>query len=241
MIYLLYGTDTKKSRKKSRELLDSIFAKKPNVSYIRVDEENFNESAVEELIGGQGLFENKYIVVFDYLFLNKDIKDILLKNIKKISASQNIFIFLEEKLNKIELKKFEKYAEKIQRFENDGGRTSVRKEKFNIFALTDALGRRDRKGLWVLYQKAKMNNVSDEEIHGILFWQIKNMLLSSDAEDARDVGLNDFVFRKSLGFIKNYSYDELKKLLSALVSLYHDTRKGIHKMDTALERFILNI
>jgi len=67
-----------------------------------------------------------------------------------------------------------------------------------------------------LYQKAKLNNVSDEEVHGILFWQIKNMLLSFDAKDAEAAGLNDFVFRKSLGFTKNYSYNELKKLLRDL-------------------------
>src|SRR3989344_461017 len=188
MIYLLYGTDTLKSREKSRALLNNIFAKKPNASYIRIDKENFDESEVEELIGGQGLFENKYIIVFDGLFSDKNIK-----------------------------------------------------KKFNIFTLTDALGRRDKKGFWVLYQKAKLNNVSDEEVHGILFWQIKNMLLSFDAKDAEAAGLNDFVFRKSLGFTKNYSYNELKKLLRELVFLYHDARKGIHKIDIALERFILSI
>ena len=236
MIYLLYGTDTLKSREKSRALLNNIFAKKPNASYIRIDKENFDESEVEELIGGQGLFENKYIIVFDGLFSDKDIKEILLKNIKEISTSRNIFIFIEEKLNKIEIKKFEKYAEKIQELNE-----TIIKKKFNIFTLTDALGRRDKKGFWVLYQKAKLNNVSDEEVHGILFWQIKNMLLSFDAKDAEAAGLNDFVFRKSLGFTKNYSYNELKKLLRELVFLYHDARKGIHKIDIALERFILGI
>lgn len=239
MIYLLYGTDAIKSRKKLHTLLDGMFAKKPDASYIRVDGENFDESRIEEFIGGQGLFENKYIIVFDNLFKDKNIKETILKKIKEISKSQNIFIFLEEKLNKAELKRFEKYAEKIQKFGDvnppAGGK------KFDIFSLTDAFGRRDKKELWVLYQKAKLNNVSDEEVHGILFWQIKSMLLSLNAKSAIESGLNPFVFRKSLGFLKNYSESELKKLSSLLVSLYHDTRRGIHEMNTALERFILGI
>ena len=238
MIYLLHGTDTIKSRKKLHTLLDSMFTKKPDASYMRIERENFDESRIEEFAGGQGLFENKYIIVFDNLFVDKNIKEVILKKIKEISKSQNIFIFLEEKLNKTELNRFEKYAEKIQEF---GASGSKKEKKFDIFSLTDAFGKRDKKGLWILYQKAKLNNVSDEEVHGILFWQIKSMLLSFNAKDAKESGLNPFVFRKSLGFIKNYSEGELKRISSSLVSLYHDTRRGIHEMDIALERFILGI
>lgn len=240
MIYLLYGTDTIKSRRKLHTLLDSLFVKKPDASFMRVDGENFDEGRIDEFVGGQGLFENKYIIVFDNLFTDKETKDAILKKIKEISQSQNIFIFLEEKLNKTELNRFEKYAEKIQKIDVDQN-LSASGRKFDIFSLTDAFGRRDRKGLWVLYQKAKLNNVSDEEVHGILFWQVKSMILSLSAKDAKESGLNPFVFRKSLGFLKNYSESELKRILSTLVSLYHDTRRGIHEMDTALERFILGI
>ncbi|MDP6387913.1 MAG: hypothetical protein QGG63_01390 [Candidatus Pacebacteria bacterium] len=238
MIYLLYGTDTIESRKKLHTLLNSMFVKKPDASFIRVDTENFDEERITEFIGGQGLFKNKYVIVFDNLFEEKQMKDAILKKLKEISQSQNIFIFLEEKLNKTELNRFKKYAEKIQKFSK---KSIVEKKKFDIFSLTNAFGRRDKKGLWVLYQKAKLNNVSDEEIHGILFWQIKSIILSLNAQSAMESGLNPFVFRKSFGFLKNYSESELKKFSNSLVSLYHDTRKGIHEMDTALERFILGI
>lgn len=225
MIYLLYGNDIIKSRKKLHTLLDSIFAKKPDASFARIDTESFDESRLDELIGGQGLFENKYIIVFDNLFTDNPpaggTKEAILKKLKEISKSQNIFIFLEEKLNKIELNKFEKYAEKIQKFELFSGPTTKLAKKFDIFSLTDAIGKRDKKNLWVLYQKAKLNNIADEQIHGILFWKIKSIILSA---------------RSSY-----YSMDELKKLSNSLVSLYHDTRKGIHEMDNALERFILGI
>jgi DNA polymerase III delta subunit len=218
MIYLLHGTDIIKSRKKLHTLLDSMFAKKPDASFVRVEAGEFDENQLQEFVGGQGLFTNKYIIVFDNLFADKNTKEVLLKSLKDISKSQNIFIFLEEKLNKTEFKKFEKYAEKIQEF---GGEIIKKDKKFDIFSLANALGKRDKKGLWVLYQKAKLNNIADEQIHGILFWKIKDTILSS---------------RHS-----SYSQDELKKLSSSLVSVYHDTRRGIHEMDNAMERFILGI
>lgn len=239
MIYLLYGTDKIKSRNKLRTLLDDMLTKKPDISYIRVDDESFEESRLNEFIGSQGLFENKYIIVFDNLFLDKNTKEILLKNLKEIAGSQNIFIFLEEKLNKTELNKLEKYVKKIQSFQLDNNVAKL--NKFDIFTLADALGRRNKKDLWTLYQKAKSNNISDEEIYGILFWQIKSMLLSLNVKDAKESGLNPFVFRKSLGFLKNYSETDLKRFSRALVSFYHDSRRGARELGTALEMFILSI
>ena len=219
MIYLLHGTDVIKSRKKLHALLDSMFVKKPDASFVRVEAGEFDENRLEEFVGGQGLFTNKYIIVFDNLFSDKNTKDTLLKSLKKISESPNIFIFLEEKLNKAELNTFDKDAEKVQSFQL--GSPASKLDKFDIFSLANALGRRDKKNLWVLYQKAKMNNIADEQIHGILFWKIKSLILSARG------GV--------------YSQTELKKLSNLLVSVYHDTRKGIHEMDNAMERFILGI
>lgn len=223
MIYLLHGTDTIKSREKLRALLDGIFMKKPDASFIRIEAENFDESGINEFIGAQGLFENKYIIVFDNLFTDNPpdsgAKEVLLKNLKDISKSQNIFIFLEKKLNKTELLKFEKYAEKIQFFPL--GNPVTKLKKFDVFSLANAIGKRDKKNLWTLYQKAKMSNIAGEQIHGVLFWKIKSVILS--------------------GKSAHYSEDELKKLSASLVSLYHDTRRGMHEIDTALERFILGI
>jgi DNA polymerase III delta subunit len=238
MIYLLHGTDTKKAREKLHTLLDSMFAKKPDASFVRVDNENFDDSRLEEFIRGQGLFESKYIVVFDNVFTNKDAKETVLKILKEISSSKNIFIFLEEKLNKTELLKLQKYSEKVQEFST---KDIPVKKKFDIFSITDAFGKRNAKNLWTLYQKAKLNNISDEEIHGILFWQVKSMLLAQSASNPEETGLNPFVFRKSTDFLKNYTSDELIELSSSLVSLYHDARGGMHELGTALERFILSI
>ncbi len=237
MIYLLHGNDIQTSRKKLHTLLDGLFKKRPDAEYFHITPLNFSEFSIEELVSSQGLFEQKYIVVLDNLFegKDKDLKDELLKFLKEMQGAEHIFIFLEDKLDKKTLIKFEKYSEKVQECSVE----EIKKERFNTFSLTDALGRRDKKQLWTLYQKAKVEHIADEEIHGILFWQVKSMLLASVSGNAKEAGLNPFVFNKSKGFLKNYSEGEVGKLSKKLISLSHDARRGIHEFDVALERFIL--
>jgi len=235
MIYLLYGNDAHTSRKKLHALLGALSKKRPDAEHFHITSENISEFSVDELVSSQGLFEQKYVVVLDNLFTIKDKKDELLKLLKDMQSTEHIFIFLEGKLDKKTVSRFEKYSEKIQECSTE----EIKKERFNTFSLTDALGKRDKKGLWTLYCKAKAENIADEEIHGILFWQVKSMLLALQNTNAQEAGLNPFVYSKSKGFLRNYSEREVHSLSQALIALSHDARSGIHEFDTALERFIL--
>lgn len=242
MIYVLYGSDIKKSRAKLHDLVQSLIKKKPDASHVRMSDEGFDEAALDEHISGMGLFSQKTIVEMDNVFRNKEAKEIILDRIKDIGASKNVFVFLEGELNKADLTKFEKHAEKVQEFTSTSSdKVGDKKDTFKIFSLTDAFGRRDKKQLWVLYRKAKMNNASDEEIHGILFWQVKSILLALNAKSAQAAGLNPYVYQKSLGFSKNFTPHEIKNISSHLVSLYHNARRGITPFESALEKFILEV
>ncbi|MBU6431130.1 MAG: hypothetical protein KGJ58_04405 [Patescibacteria group bacterium] len=243
MFYFLYGEDKEKSRKKAHEVIDGMIKKRPNASFFKVDSENFSLRKLEEMIGGQGLFYNKQIVFFDNIFENKEAKETILEKIKEIAESPNAFVFLEGKVDKATVGKIEKRAEKAQEFkfaENEG-KTREFKKKFNTFSLADVFGRRDKKNLWVLYQEALSQGIAPEEINGILFWQLKSMIVASRSKDIKESGLSPYVFQKSKSFGRNYGEDEMKKLSSALVSVYHDSRRGIHDFDIALERFILSL
>ncbi len=240
MIYLLYGSDTEKARGKLHELVASLVKKKPDASHERLNDETFDAGRLEELTAGMGLFSQKAIIEMQNVFRNKDAKEAVLERIRDIGKSDNIFVFLESDLNKSDLAKFEKNAEKVQVFElKTAG--EIKKEAFKIFSLTDAFGRRDRKQLWVLYTKAKMNDIAAEEIHGILFWQVKAMLQAAGAGSAAAAGLNPFVYQKSQGFLRNFKEGEVKAISSRLVSIYHEARRGIRDFDTALEKFILEV
>ncbi len=241
MIYLLYGTDTDKARAKLHELVASLLKKKPDASHIKLTDETFSDAALEENISGMGLFSQKTIVEMDSVFRNPEAKESVIDRLKDIGASENIFVFLEGKLNKAELTKFEKNAEKIQEFSLPAEAASAKVGAFNMFSLTDALGKRDKKQLWVLYQKALQNNSVAEEVHPILFWQIKAMLLADKAASAAEAGLNPFVYQKSKGFLRNFNREEVEQLSSKLVSIYHNARRGINDFESSLEQFILEI
>jgi DNA polymerase III delta subunit len=243
MIYLLHGTDTDKSRVKMHELAGTLRAKKPDAAYFKMDAEHWNLAELEEYCGGQGLFENKFIIVLDHLLDNEEIAPVLLEQIEVIAASPNIFIVLEGKLDKDSLKKFEKHAEKVQEFEETAAQksTAKSKERFNVFSLAEALGKRDRKNLWVLYRRALLENISPEEIHGTLFWQAKSITLARQAKSAKEAGMKDFPFSRAKAYANNFSEQESSELLNRLIHISHDSRRGLSDISLSLEEFALTV
>ncbi len=239
MIYLLYGTDSQKSRNKLHDLVTSLVKKKPDASHIRLNDETFSDASLEENISGVGLFSQKTIVEMDNVFRNKDAKVSLLERLKDIAQSENIFVILEGELTKAELTKFEKHSEKVQEFSLQ--EETPKAKDFNVFSLTDALGKRDRKHLWVLFMKARAHDIAPEEIHGILFWQIKAMLATMQSKSPKEAGLNPFVYQKSGGFLRNFTPQEIQDTSVKLIELYHNARRGIVDFDRGLERFILEV
>ncbi len=238
MIYLIYGNSHQKAREKVRALVDAQIVKKPDALSFRITTENWKDTNLAELIQSQGLFVSKYIVVFDHLLREEGSNDTLLEALQELAESPHIFIFLEDELTKEILKKVEKKAEKVQEISEA---KKPEAKGFNVFLLTDAFGMRNKKDLWVLYEKAIVSGVEPEEIHGILFWQTKAMLASVQANSPEEAGLKPFVYQKSSRFAKNFKIEELRELSSRLVSIPHDSRRGLIDFGTALERFILGV
>jgi len=237
MLYLIYGDDFEKARAKARELIADLLKKRPGAEVFRLEDEMVNAGKLDELSGSQGLFQRKYIVFADNVFRSEEAKEIVLGKLKSLAESENIFIFLEDELGKTDLKELEKFAEKVQRFSG-----VAKKEKpFNVFSLTEILGRRDKRGLWVLYQKALAQGLAPEGIHGVLFWQIKAMLAAVLVKSAAEAGFKPFVFQKLRAFAKNYSVPELKNLSAKMVAVYHNSRRTGPSLDIALEKLILEI
>lgn len=239
MIYLIYGEDRIKAREKMHKVVDSLRVKKPDASLFKMDSDDFSVVRLEELALGRGLFEQKYIVVLDSVFENKEAKDVVMEKIKDIGVSENIFIILEGKLDKKTVTKIEKSAEKVQEFVIE--KSSKKKEEFNMFALTDAIGGRDRKKAWVLFQQAVAGGTSAENIHGTIFWGVKSMILAGGAKTAKEAGLNPFVFNKSVSFAKNFDDGELENISSQLITIHHEARRGGTNLGVALETFILSV
>ncbi|MEK7152105.1 MAG: hypothetical protein AAB773_01615 [Patescibacteria group bacterium] len=237
MLYFIHGNDREQARAKLNTLLNSLFTKKPNASFFKLDDRSCTEADILEMIGGRGLFENKYVVLLENTLQNENTKDIVLTRLKEIAGSQNIFIVFEGETDKQTCAKIEKKAEKVLEFTLP--KTTQKKEKFDIFALTDAFAARDKKRAWVLLQKAFLAGLSPEEIHSMLFWQTKTMLLAKHETLPQNAGLNPFVFRKSKASAQKFTDDELRSLSAGLVLLYHNARRGIIPFEIGLEQFLL--
>jgi DNA polymerase III delta subunit len=251
MIYFLYSNGGKDSShnaaQKAASLAADLLKKKPDASLFSLTEENWNDSAVDEYTGGQGLFSNKYIVLIRDILENKELKVSFLDKIELFAESPNIFIVSSGSIDKASLKKIEKYAEKVQEivskltsFDTKSGEKSSGFGGSNsVFALADALGTRNKKTLWILYRQAVDEGKAPEEIHGILFWQVKSMVIATRTKSAEESGLNPFVYQKSKRYSVNFSEKELHELLENLVKIYHNSHRGIHEFETSMERLLL--
>ena len=247
MIYFYYGTDTESARKKAKVTVDSLLAKKPDATLVKIGDEDLSIDKITELTSSQALFSNKYIIFFYRTFDNKENKELIIKNLKEFATSENIFIFAEGKIDKTSLTKIEKKAEKVQEIIkpekslNKKEKLALIGEKIDFFEFADALGRRDKRGLWVLYQDALAEQVPAEEVHGIFFWQVKSMLLAKKCKNAEEANMKSFPFQKAREYSRNYKDGELEKISSDLVAMYHEAHRGSIDFFVALEKFILEL
>jgi DNA polymerase III delta subunit len=113
--------------------------------------------------------------------------------------------------------------------------------EFNIFPLTDAIGERDKRKAWVVYEQALASGMVADEIFWRVMWGVKALLLSAKTASAEESGLNPFVYRKFKSCLKNWKLEELEKLSESLVVGYHDARRGKGEMETMIEKILLTL
>ena len=237
MFYLIYGADTHKARKKLHELLDLAQKKRPGAEIFKLTSENWNEGQFDELLISRGLFEQKYTVVLDNLFERKEIKDYILDRLKGLADSEQIFLIIEGKIDASSLKKISSQAKQAQEFV----KAETGKQELNIFSITEGLVRKDKKHLWISYVDLLGKGAGVEEIHGILFWQIKNMILANGAQSQMDSGLSPYVYKNSLTGARNYKEEELLEMSLDLVGMTHKVRQGQGDLEIVLEKWILTL
>jgi len=239
MIIFISGTDINKILKVSRKHLDTLISKRPEARFFKIDNETFQQIELEELFCGQGLFDKKFIVRLDRVFENTEAKDFILQNITQMAESENAFILTEGKLTKPIFEKIKKVALKTEEF----NKTEVIKKEFNVFLLADALGKKDKKQMWILLYQALRAGLSPEQIHGVLFTQVKNIAFVKCAEkekiELNQLNIHPFALKKAIGFTKNFSQTEIENLSRQLLIIYHNARMGGDELPTALEKFVL--
>lgn len=238
MLYVFYGADHARLRAAARKLTDGLLAKKPDASVQSFDDETLEPSYVPELVTGQGLFEQRKIVELNRIFSNAETREAVIAALPEIAQSPNIFVLIEETIDKRTLEKLSQVAEKVHAYPQKGAGAPA---SFNLFSLADALLARNRKALWMRLIEAQARQYVPEEIHGVLFWQLKALLLARSCASADAAGLKPFVYSKAKRAQAKFSDAELRSLSRDLVVLYHDAHRGLQDFEIGLERWVLRV
>lgn len=237
MLYLFLGGDKRAIQKKLDSFLEQVRKKKSGISFFELDEESVDVEALKELLHTQGLFEKEHLVVLRRVLGDEDVHDFVFKNLSLFKESPNVFVFAEEELSAESFGAFKEHARKIW---EAGAKSSEARKEFNRFALGDAVLERDRKKAWALLCAfIDREGEALESAHGIIFTQVKNLLLVK--KELKNPGFHPFVFQKTKQGASNYTTEELETMSQELVILYHDARRGICDLRVALEKFILSI
>jgi len=233
MLYLYYGNDVPKVRAKAFTSLEALTQGEIIPTYVTC--ENYEEGIITDAVEGQSLFGGVQIIVIDTLSEDAALFEQVLTHVPHMAGSANHFIWIEGVLKAPEKKKIQAHASLAEEITGDT------KAKFNTFSLTDALLRRDKKSLWILLMEAWQAGVSNEEIIGILFWQIKILRLASKTKSAEEAGQKPFIYNKAKSALRNFKAGDLERLGEGLLSIYHDGHAG--KIDTALglEKWVLTL
>ncbi len=214
MIYLFSGDDTKTKRTNYERFLKVI---SKDTETLFINRNNFNKTQIESLYSGASLFSSKSIVVFEGILEYEDNRDFILEKLNLMAGSTSDFIYLEGKLLKPILDAFKKARAELNVFELP----KEKKEKFDNFLVANAFGAKDKLNMWVYFRQAMDRGVGMEEIIGVLFWKIKDMILKGD-------------FRK-------FSEAELKDSASRLSFLLPKARKEGSDAEASFEQFLLEV
>ncbi len=224
MFYIFFGTDEEASR--------TALKKEIVGNALRFDAGNWVEEEVLSSVLGAELFGESVPLLLDGVLEKEGVSDFISTHAKDLVSSPRSIYLRERSLLSPLLKKLEKAGAAIKEFKG----VAKKPERFKIFALADALGERNKKELWKLYQSALKAGLNPEEIGGTLFWQLKTILIEGQGGN-----LNPFVASKARRYQANFKKGEVASLAGTLITFYHEAHRGGASLELSLEKFILSL
>ena len=232
MLKLYFGTDRQNVRDAATTFVDAQLS--PDGTVTTLEAGTFAPGQIADALGASSLFGGEEWFVIDSPADNPDLTEEVKTHLKEMSESQNTFLIMEGALLAPAKKAYAKHVESSEEF------TLEKSERFNTFAMADALAQKDRRQLWVLLQEAKLNGQAAEEIIGILWWQLKALRLASVTNTAAEAGMKDFPYNKAKRSLSKFAPGDVVMLSQSLLELYHDGHGGIRDIDLALEEWVLS-
>lgn len=231
MLHVYYGTDRGRVRDAAANFQKENLP--PDTTLTVIDANIYEPGVVSDALGATSLFGGTECFLIDTPADNADLAEEVKGSLAAMAESQNTFIILEGALLTPAKKAYQKHTATLEEFKVE------KTERFNAFAMADALASKDRRQLWVLLQQAKLEGLAAEEIIGVLWWQLKALHLAEVTQSANEAGMKDFPYNKAKRALSKFTNGEVTQLSHSLLSLYHDGHAGVCDIDLALERWVL--
>ena len=212
MLYLFSGDDAKNKIINYEKFIKSL---PKEAEVLSVNRNDFDQVQIESFYSGSSLFSAKSAVVFSGILEYEETREFVLEKLELMGKSGNIFVFLEGKLNKPILDTFRKARAELNVFELP----KEKKEKFDNFLVANAFANKDKLNTWIYFRQAVDVGVVMEELIGVLFWKIKDMLLKKN--------------------FSKFSEEQLKDYASKISYLLPEARKKGLDAESAFEQFLL--
>jgi DNA polymerase III delta subunit len=230
MLMIFYGTDRIGVRDAANSEIETLGA----VASL-IDETTYEAGAVASVVGATSLFGGSECFLVDTPSSSEEFYQEVLAALPDLAASQNTFIVLEQVLLAETKKKYAKHASVIEEFSIE------KRERFDTFAIAEALARRDKKQLWVLMMRAKENGLREEEIIGMLWWQLKALRLAKRTDTPVEAGMKEYPYKKAKQSLRYFKDGDVETLARSLLTVYHDAHRGKRDLNLALEEWVLNV
>ncbi|MFA6520093.1 MAG: hypothetical protein WCT44_00625 [Candidatus Paceibacterota bacterium] len=212
MIYLFSGDDAKTKIANYERFFKSL---PKEVEILTISRNNFDKVQIESFYSGESLFSAKSAIIFEGALERQETRDFILEKLELMGESNNHFIFIEGKLNKPIIDAFKKARAEINVFELP----KEKKEKYDNFLVANAFANKDKLNTWIYFRQAMDVGVGMEEIIGVLFWKIKDMILKKN--------------------FSKFSEDQLKAFAAKIPYLLPEARKEGRDAEAAFEQFLL--
>ena len=234
MLSLIYGTNAS-ARHDARARIFEKFRGEGTSFIVRTGNE-LNKAEIEQFALGSSLFGERYVVSLEYPSEREDFMNDILENFSMLVDSPNTFIIIEREMTKDIVDSFKESGADIVKCDEV---KNAKPQDFSIFSLTDAFLDRDKKKAWLLYREAREHEHDPNEIAGVLFWAIKNMMILQGENVRGDGGLSPFVAKKVRAALPKWRTGEVQAISRELIKLVHQGKSGQGDLDEALEQFII--
>ena len=233
MLYVYYGNSSTLLRERVHERVSELRVN--GYAFERLEAGQYQSGQLADVVESVSLFGGRMVYLLDAPDESTIFWSDCLNYAAGMAQSDHVFIIAVQTLLAADRRALQAVAAAMVECKQAAA------ERFNTFRLTNALAERDKKQLWLLLTEARAAGITDEEIIGVLWWQIKTMLLAARTNTAAEAGIKSFPYQKAVQALRRFPAAHIEHIAMSLIGLYHAGHAGERDLGVALEEWVLAI